>query len=223
MQLLGEVPFLHIGADEVFNLATCRNCQFFQEEAGTNALYAKFVRKVIKHVIKKYPATQIMAWDDMFRSWSYQDMQKFRVKGKQIIQPCVWSYSGNSEGFNQSIKNQSLSQLCLEFRSVWAASCFKGACTPGQTLVDFQERVYNQKHWLDKVTLNPSCKQAIQGIILTGWSRFTHEMVLCELLCTSLPSLVLCLTVLEKQSLSISALYSEMVASLNLKGRDLFA
>jgi N-acetyl-beta-hexosaminidase len=85
MQLLGDVPFLHIGADEVFNLATCRNCQFFQEEAGTNALYAKFVRRVIKHISKKYPATQIMAWDDMFRSWTYQDMQKFRVKGKQIV------------------------------------------------------------------------------------------------------------------------------------------
>lgn len=220
--LTPQIPLIHIGADEVFNLATCQSCQFFQEEAGTNALYAKFMRQVCKYVTKTYPETEIMMWDDMFRSWSYQDLQRFRIKGKQVIQPCVWSYCGNAEGFNQTIKNQNLTQLCLEFKSVWAASCFKGACTPSQTLADFHERVYNHKHWLDKVIQNPSCKQAIKGIILTGWSRFTHEMVQCELLCMSIPALALSLTVIEKQCLNVSVIYKEMITSLNIKGRDLF-
>jgi hypothetical protein len=53
--VLGELPLIHIGADEVFNLATCKNCQFFQEEAGTNALYAKFIKKVCKYITVNYP------------------------------------------------------------------------------------------------------------------------------------------------------------------------
>jgi hypothetical protein len=89
--------------------------------------------------------------------------------------------------------------------------------------VDFNERIYNHKHWLDKVTSNPSCKSAIQGIILTGWSRFTHEMVLCELLPMSIPSLALCLTVIEKQVLNIGVLFKEMIVNLNLKVRDILS
>ena len=39
----------------------------------------------------------------------------------------------------------------------------------------------------------------------------------------SIPSLTLSLTVIEKQSLSVSSLYNEMIAMLNIKGRDLFS
>lgn len=54
---LSFLPYVHIGADEVFNLAACKNCSFFVEEACSNALYANFMRKVIKHVTKNYPDT----------------------------------------------------------------------------------------------------------------------------------------------------------------------
>lgn len=75
-----KIDFLHIGADEVFNLATCTNCRYFVEEAGKNTLYSKFVKKVTKRIQEKYPHTQIMIWDDMFRNWNFQDMRKFAMK-----------------------------------------------------------------------------------------------------------------------------------------------
>lgn len=74
-----DIPYIHIGADEVFNLATCKNCRFQVEETGVASLYAKFVRKVCKHLKKNYPSTQILLWDDMFRQWQYQDLQRFRL------------------------------------------------------------------------------------------------------------------------------------------------
>lgn len=45
-----SVPFIHIGADEIFNIATCKQCKYFADEAGTHALYANFVRKVCKNI-----------------------------------------------------------------------------------------------------------------------------------------------------------------------------
>lgn len=53
----GKVPFIHIGADEVFNLASCKACKFFSEEASSHALYANYIQKICKHLQKNYPDT----------------------------------------------------------------------------------------------------------------------------------------------------------------------
>jgi hexosaminidase len=144
----------------------------------------------------------------MFRDWSFLDMRRFALSdGKHVVQPCIWTYSGAAEIFNQTIRPQSFNNLCLEFRSVWAASCFRGTYSPSQTLVDFQERLYNHKLWLDRIGSNPICKGYVQGIILTGWSRFSHESVLCELLSMSIPSIQLCLSVIEAQGLKFGMIH----------------
>ena len=54
---------------------------------------------------------------------------------------------------------------------------------------------------------------------MTGWSRFTHHTVLCELLPHSIPSLVLCLSVVERRKLNMSAIYGSIVKILMLQGR----
>ena len=56
---------------------------------------------------------------------------------------------------------------------------------------------------------------------MTGWSRFTHFTVLCELLPSSIPSLVLCLSVLERRKLNLRALYTNVVKLLSLQSRML--
>lgn len=51
--------------------------------------------------------------------------------------------------------------MCLEFRNVWAASCFRGAHTPHTSQVDLNERIQNHKLWIEKISSNPSCKGAL--------------------------------------------------------------
>ncbi len=45
---------------------------------------------------------------------------------------------------------------------------------------------------------NPSVRMRFRGIALTGWSRYDHFAVLCELLPSSVPSLVLGLALLAE-------------------------
>ncbi len=111
--------------------------------------------------------------------------------------------------------------MCLEFRNVWAASCFRGAHTPSTTIVDLHERLQNHKLWIDRINQNPTCKGSFKGLVLTGWARFSHESVLCELLPMSIPALSMCLSVVENQGLSLNMLHKELIGTLNLKGRDL--
>ena len=116
------------------------------------------------------------------------------------------------------IPDQNLNNLCLEFKKLWVASAFRGAHTPSKTLPDLHNRLQNHKNWLDKLE---GKLDSIQGIVVTGWSRFTHFTVLCELLPSSIPSLVLCLSVLERRKLSLRALYSNVVKILFLQARML--
>ena len=61
----------------------------------------------------------------------------------------------------------------------------------------------NHLSWLELITSLPEttrCK--ISGIALTGWSRYDHYATLCELLPPAIPSLVLCLAVLENGRLT---------------------
>lgn len=70
---------------------------------------------------------------------------------------------------------------------------------------------------MDKV--NNKFSGSIQGLIMTGWSRFTHHTVLCEVLPMSIPSLVLCLAVVERRKVGMKAIYTSVVRILGLQAR----
>jgi hypothetical protein len=117
------------------------------------------------------------------------------------------------------IPDINLNNLCLEFRQVWVASAFRGAHSPSKTLPDMQRHLVNHKSWMEKLA---NKEMAVSGVIITGWSRFTHHTVLCELLPMSIPSLVLCLTVVERRRLDMKALYGSLVKNLLMRARILF-
>ena len=71
---------------------------------------------------------------------------------------------------------------------------------PGPTanFVPLEHHVANHLSWLELIASLPEttrCK--ISGIVLTGWPRYDHYATLCELLPPAIPSLVLCLAILE--------------------------
>ena len=45
--------------------------------------------------------------------------------------------------------------------------------------------------WLDIMARETSKKSSFRGLVLTGWARYDHFAVLCELLPVALPSLIL--------------------------------
>ena len=52
---LDHLDYFHIGADEIFNIGSCPECKLFCQETNHRVLYAKFLRKVVKKLSKKYP------------------------------------------------------------------------------------------------------------------------------------------------------------------------
>jgi len=54
-KLGNKINYIHIGADEVFNLSTCPKCIEFTKYFSKNELYSKHIRKLLRKILEKYP------------------------------------------------------------------------------------------------------------------------------------------------------------------------
>lgn len=84
------------------------------------------------------------------------------------------------------------------FPKIWIASAFKGATEMTQLLTPPRYHLLNHKAWIEVLRNEAVNFQCVQGIALTGWQRFDHFTVLCELLPVGLPSLAICLQMLAE-------------------------
>ena len=105
---------------------------------------------------------------------------------------------------------------------VWAAGAFKGASGEKQFVPDIRHHVSNQLSWLQTMTRESEHDVSpvrFQGLVLTGWSRYDHFAVLCELFPASLPSLVINLMLISLGSLQfqVSRLIHEALGCDNMK------
>ena len=149
----------------------------------------------------------------MYRGWSTAELDMLKVKNEHLIEPCIWSYPGERDTFDQITSGPQLGSTLVNFPKIWVASAFKGCYQPSSTCIDHELRFLNQSLWVE-FAKRCNFKDKIQGIILTGWSRFTHETVLCELLPMSVPSLTLCLAVIDQQRLNYEIMFQDLIKTL---------
>ncbi|XP_064890679.1 hexosaminidase D isoform X2 [Columba livia] len=111
----------------------------------------------------------------------------------QLVQPMIWDYAADLdvEGKVQLIEKY---RRC-GFSKVWFASAFKGATGVNQSLTLIGHHLKNHLQWLKVASDSPA--DVLEGIALTGWQRYDHFSVLCELLPVAVPSLAVCLQALE--------------------------
>ena len=174
-----DSKYLHIGCDEVFHLGECSQCL----GKASTSLFINHVTRVAQYVRHAYKVTPII-WDDMLRNFIVEEMEPLA----KLVEPMVWVYAEEVEKFVPSYTWDRYSKV---FDYVWTASAFKGA--HGETLVvpDVQKHLTNNLNWLALMAQEePRIRGGFRGIVLTGWQRYDHFAVLCELLPAAIPSLV---------------------------------
>ncbi|XP_045840685.1 hexosaminidase D isoform X2 [Meles meles] len=165
MELHPGARWFHVGCDEVYYLGEGETSRrWLQQEHNTKArLCLSHIKAVACHVLARHPATRPLVWDDMLRA----------------------------------IPEDQLSALLMEkyrkcgFLRLWAASAFKGATGVSQALTPIEHHLRNNVQWLQVAARGPA--DLLQGVVLTGWQRYDHFSVLCELLPVGIPSLAVCL------------------------------
>lgn len=181
-----KAKYLHIGCDEVFQMGECEVCRMELHEN----LFLRHVRNVANLVRGMYPKLRLIIWDDMLRHINQQSMQDIGLGS--LVEPMVWVYA---EDIYRFVQTQVWEKYAAVFSTAWAASAFKGAFGETMFVPDARRHLENNLRWLEVMSQQDRLfKTGLSGIILTGWQRYDHFAVLCELFPVSIPSLALSLT-----------------------------
>ncbi|XP_066090409.1 hexosaminidase D isoform X2 [Saccopteryx bilineata] len=189
MELHPGARWLHVGCDEVYYLGEGEaSRQWLQQEQNTKAkLCLSHMRAVASHVLARHPTTTPLVWDDMLRDIPEEQLSASGVP--QLVEPVLWDYGADLDVHGRALLMEKYRKC--GFLRLWAASAFKGATGPRQALPPIEYHLRNNLQWLQVAARGPA--DTLQGIVLTGWQRYDHFSVLCELLPVGIPSLAICL------------------------------
>ncbi|KAJ8246453.1 hypothetical protein GJAV_G00267980 [Gymnothorax javanicus] len=193
LELHPDMRFLHIGADEVYLLGHGEESRHWLSIPGHDLqqMFLGHVTKVAKRIKAAWPHLTLIMWDDMLRSMSHSALKESGLG--ELVQPMLWDYSPclDVAGAVHLLGTYGTAGLS----KVWAASSFKGSTDVSTCVTCTQRHVDNHLQWLQVAAALPRGIE-MQGIAITGWQRYDHLSVLCELLPVGLPSLASCLQTL---------------------------
>ncbi|KAK9502167.1 hypothetical protein O3M35_012751 [Rhynocoris fuscipes] len=178
------IRYLHIGSDEVYQLGECPLCRkkLSNYKWSRSALFLDHLSTIARYVKDHYPGLTSLVWDDQLRTLSVSELDEWKLG--ELVEPVVWKYTADVE----ELPPEMWSTYSVVFPAVWIASSFKGARNPDSLTNQINFYYENNKSWM-KLVAKYSEKITFRGVIITGWQRFDHFSVLCELLPVSIPSL----------------------------------
>ncbi|XP_049533546.1 hexosaminidase D [Anopheles darlingi] len=205
-RLTPKLTHVHIGCDEVFRLAECSRCRHRPKDQ----LFLDHVYNVATMIRRRWPKLRIIIWDDMLRHMSLEALQASGIG--PLVEPMIWVYTEDIYKFVQSTTWEKYASV---FRTAWAASAFKGAHGEGLLMPPIRRHLENTLRWLAVMQGEGNrFSHGLQGLALTGWQRYDHFAILCELLPTALPSLAVCLSTAAKGYFDVSARTNPILSSL---------
>lgn len=190
-------PFLHIGADEVFTLGQCQRCR--SKGVAPLQLYVDHVAQVARSAKARWDV-KVLIWDDMLRHASSTLLHSLAG----LVEPVVWAYGPD---VTRMVPPYILRAYAAVFPRVWLAPAFKGATSPRSVMPNIARHAANTLAWVQEgQRMRRHAGLHVAGIIITGWSRYDHFAVLCELLPSSTPSLVLTMLTASRGFLTAATL-----------------
>ncbi|XP_053206083.1 hexosaminidase D-like [Panonychus citri] len=194
-----NIKWLHIGCDEVFQIAYCDKCR----NSDRDTLFLNHVIKVAKYVRSKHSVIPIV-WDDMLRNMSPERLKESKIGS--LVEPMIWTYVKDIYRF---IPYPTFTYFADTFDNVWAASAFKGAFGETLTVPNVKMHLENNEGWLEVMAEQHGHFKSFRGIVVTGWQRYDHLGTLCELLPSGLPSLIIDLITLKNGHFDVTKVFKE--------------
>ncbi|XP_051570131.1 hexosaminidase D-like [Myxocyprinus asiaticus] len=199
-----EAKWFHIGADEVRGLGESEDSKRWLEANGGDMgkLFLNHVTAVGRFMKETRPEIRLILWDDMFRKLNSNSIQESGLQN--LASPMIWNYLPNMDVGEIGSLISRYEQA--GFQGVWFASAFKGASGIDQRWTPIDHHLKNHLQWHEVIASMPQYKSiSFHGITVTGWQRYEHHTVLCELLPVAIPSLAVCLQTLKYGSFNDQA------------------
>uniref|UniRef100_A0A8R1HMW2 beta-N-acetylhexosaminidase n=1 Tax=Caenorhabditis japonica TaxID=281687 RepID=A0A8R1HMW2_CAEJA len=188
---------IHIGADEAYHVGEdhrCRN-RMTEERIEKSQLKMNHIAQIGKFA-KNAGFKTVFAWNDMFDKES--EIAIRRAKIHEYIVPVIWGYREDvtEPGY---FPDGLFDRIANIFDGFYVASAFKGADGQRQQFSNISRYLEVQRSYVKLMDLHQNAGEMVQGIFVTGWSRFNHFNALCELLPVAIPSLIVDLFYLNYQ------------------------
>jgi hexosaminidase len=186
-ELLAAHPdsrWFHLGGDEVWDLGEGERSCKRAAEIGKDGLYLEHMTPIIDHVITR--GVRPILWDDMMRKWSLQSLLQLAPK----VDLMAWSYAAAPFAW---ITQEVLDKFEDAGLHLWAGAAFKGADGITADLPNDRVRMSNLEAWAGYAARNNW-----EGMVATGWSRYSGTTTCCELWQAAPMSLYLAAEVMRK-------------------------
>ncbi|KAL5274043.1 hex-4 family protein [Megaselia abdita] len=181
---------IHIGCDEVARMGECDDCRHYTR----NKLFLSHVTSVANFIRSKWNQLNVVIWDDMLREMTLSELVESNIG--HYVEPMVWVYALDIYHY---ISPQLWDTYAKIFHTAWAASAFKGAFGESLMLPPVPQHLENNLRWMAVIAKEGKrFSKGFRGLALTGWQRYDHFAVLCELLPASIPSLLTSLSTVSK-------------------------
>ncbi|NXM31023.1 HEXDC Hexosaminidase, partial [Oxyruncus cristatus] len=215
--------WIHIGADEVFHLGEGMDSKNWmsRNKGDVGTMFLKHIKEVLGFLAAQYWGLRVLMWDDMLRKISVG-----ALRGEGAGTAVMSRVSPGVPAVPVHVA------ALARVMPVWFASAFKGTTGPAQTWTPLSYHLKNHLSWLKVMQALPRLAPLrFQGIVLTGWQRYDHYSVLCELLPVSIPSLAICLQTLvnggfteeaKRKVLDVLGLESVQLEQSTCEGRGTF-
>ncbi|NXJ04744.1 HEXDC Hexosaminidase, partial [Odontophorus gujanensis] len=201
---------------QVFHLGEGKDSRNWMShnKGDTGTMYLNHIKEVLDFISTQYRGLRVLMWDDMLRKIS------------------VGALQGEGMGMWHCLGIFIAKYVESGFEAVWFASAFKGTTGPTQSWPPLSSHLKNQLSWLRVREAMPRfAPLRFQGIVLTGWQRYDHYSVLCELLPVGIPSLAICLQTLvnggfteqtRRKVLEVLGFQSMQLEQSTCEGRGVF-
>uniref|UniRef100_A0A1B6CXU7 beta-N-acetylhexosaminidase n=1 Tax=Clastoptera arizonana TaxID=38151 RepID=A0A1B6CXU7_9HEMI len=202
--------YLHIGCDEVYYLGDCYSCvqKMVKEKLTKQQLFLNHVTMLSRYIKEKYPYLTTLTWDDEFRKFSLQELIDSGIGS--LVEPVVWKYTPTIDMY---LPEEMWDKYAKVFGNVWVASAFKGATGPEKIITDITYHLENHKAWVNLVNVYTN-KINFKGIVMTGWQRYDHFAILCELLPVGIPSLATNLIYVNSNNIDLNMLLDKVESTI---------
>uniref|UniRef100_A0A8C6IWZ8 beta-N-acetylhexosaminidase n=1 Tax=Melopsittacus undulatus TaxID=13146 RepID=A0A8C6IWZ8_MELUD len=207
--------WIHIGADEVFHLGEGMDSKNWMShnKGDTGTMFLNHIKEVLGFITTQYWGLRVLMWDDMLRKITPPILPAM----VPLVSPPVPFLTKYAES---------------GFEAVWFASAFKGTTGPAQAWPPLSFHLRNHLSWLRVMEALPQLAPLrLHGTVLTGWQRYDHYSVLCELLPVGIPSLAICLQTLvtggfteetKRKVLDVLGFESMQLEQSTCEGRGVF-
>lgn len=162
-----DIRWLHLGGDEVWDLGEGERSRQRAEQIGKDGLYLEHMMPIIEHVLQR--GVRPILWDDMMRKWSVPSLRQLAAKADLMS----WSYGADPF---QWIGQETFDNFAAAGMHLWAGAAFKGADGVTADLPNDRIRMSNMEAWAKRAVAS-----SWEGMVATGWSRYSGLTTYCEL------------------------------------------